>query len=241
MAVPAFGAAIPGATYNAQLPDGGILSFTVSSDGTIVSSYQVTHINGNNCVFTGGGDTVTGGWPGAPIVGNSFSYVSPTLATFQGTFTGAQSAAGTIEFAHPAGPGGVPAACDTGSVSWTATTTATPPPGGGNGNGNSGGGGSGNHNGNSGKHHFTTTVKFRRLSTKSDGGQVSSTGACRASRKVILWRGKRRLETTKTSKSGRFSFRRTAKLRGHSIRTSVTARTVGAGICMAGSSTFIAG
>ena len=239
LAVPAFGAtAIPGATYNGTLPQGGTLTFTVSADGTLVASYAVSRILGNGCVFTGGGVTPPAGpWPGAPIVGNTFSYAAGTAIVFQGTFSGAQTATGTVRFSHPAGPGGVPAACDTGTVSWTASTTSTPPSGGGGGNG-----GNNNNNGNSGKHHFTTRLKFRRMSLKLDGGQVlSATKACRAGRQVILWHAKKRIGKTKATKAGKFSFRRTSKLRGHSIRASVAARTVGAGICMAGSSTFIAG
>lgn len=236
-AAPAYAAAIPGATYNGSLGGSATLSFTISPDGTLVSSYQVSSLLGDTCVFTGGGDTAV--WPGAPIVGNAFSYASGIQIVFQGTFPGAQSAAGTIRLSHP-GAAGSPA-CDTGTVNWTATTTATPPAGG-NGNG-AGNGGTGNGNGNgNGKHSYATRVVLHKLSRTLDGGKLTSSSAsCRAGRTVTLWRGTHRIATTRSKAGGKYSFARSAKVRGRAVRASVAARRVRAGVCMAGSSKFVAG
>ena len=59
--------------------------------------------------------------------------------------------------------------------------------------------------------------------------------------KVILWRGDRRMASTKSKAGGRFSFPRTASIRGSFVRASTPAGNVKAGACAAGSSTFIKG
>jgi hypothetical protein len=240
--------AIPGATYNGVAADGASVALTVSSDGTLVDSYYLTGVtghepNGATCQFTGEG--VNGQWEGAPIVDNSFQYHLYDAIVFQGTFSGAQSASGTFRFYDAAT--NQTQACDSGTVSWTATT-ATPPPGagggGGAGSGGEGGGGSqgGGGSGHGHKPGFLTRVTFRKTSIELLRGQISSpNGACRVGRKVVLWRGKRRMATTESKAGGKFSFRRTASIRGSFVRASTPVRNVKAGACAAASSTFIKG
>jgi hypothetical protein len=231
-AVPAQAASIPGATYTGVASDGADVTFTVSPDGALVDSYLVTHVAANTCTFVGEGDK--GIWPGGPIVNGAFQYQLYDAILFKGTFPGAQSASGTFRFYDHATP--ATAACDTGTVSWTATTTATTPSNGtGNGNGTGGGNGGGTH-------HFASRVALRKLSPKLVGGRVtSSSTACRADRKVTLWHGTRRIASTRTKAGGKFSFARSATVRTGKVRATVAARTVRAGICTAGSSTFIEG
>lgn len=230
----ALAAAIPGAPYAGVAADGAAVRFTVSSDGTLVDSYFVTgaighESSGGTCMFTGEG--VSGQWEGAPIVDDSFEYHLYTAILFQGAFTGAQSASGTFRF-YDAATSQTPA-CDTGTVSWTATTSSHPAAGGSQGGGGSGGG----H-----KPGFLTRVTFRKASNKLLRGQIKSPmGTCRVGRTVVLWRGKRRMGSTKSKAGGKFSFRRTASIRGSFVRASTPVRNVKAGACAAGSSTFIKG
>ena len=230
-AAPAVADPVPGATYNGMAADGANVTFTVSPDGTLVDSYRITNVIANGCQFTAEGDK--GVWEGAPIVNNAFSYQLGDAIFFQGTFPGAQSASGTFRL-HTG-------ACETGTVAWTVKTTANPPPpatggppgtgGGGGGTGSSGGGGS--------KHVFVTRVTLRKLSSKRLGGRISSpSGACRAGATVILWRGQRRFARTKTKANGTYWFARSNAIRGRRVRASVLKRTVTAGVCAAGSSTF---
>jgi hypothetical protein len=236
-AVPAYADPVPGATYTGVAADGAGVVFTVSSDGTIVDSYRVTDVMAPGCQFTAEGDN--GIWPGAAIVNNAFSYQLYTAIYFDGTFPGAQSASGTFRFDDAATA--ATAACDTGTVAWTATTTATPPSTG-SGTGTGPGTGTGTGGGGHGKRTFATRVAFRKLSRKLVGGRVtSSDAACRADRTVILWRLSKRIGSTKSKAGGSFSFARSSKVRGHRVRASVAARTVKSGICAAGSSTFITG
>lgn len=270
---------IAGATYNGVAADGATVTFTVSSDGTLVDSYKVSGVHVGACQFVGEGDT--GIWPGAPIANDAFEYQFYDAILFAGTFPGAQSASGTFRFYDPATS--ETAACDTGSVSWTATTTATPPSsgsGGGSGTGTgsgsgtgtgagsgsgtgtgtgsgSGGGtgtgtgtgtgsgtGTGTPPGTGGRRtpSFATRVALRRLSGQLLAGRIHTpSAACRAGRRVTLWRGSRRIASTRSKADGEFSFDPAASLRGHSVRASVAARAVRSGLCAAGSSTFIAG
>lgn len=230
----ALGAAIPGATYNGTAADGARVTFTVSPDGTIVDSYRISGVMANNCMFLGEGDQ--GVWPGAPIVAGMFEYHLYDAILFRGSFPGPQNASGTFRFDNHATP---PApACDTGEVSWTATTTATPPstgtPGGQPGGGKLGGGTPPK------KPTFVTRMQIRKRGSKLVVGQIrSSDAACRADRKVILWRGRRQFAATRSKADGTFAFKRSAKLRGHSVRASAPRQAIRAGICAAGSSTFV--
>ena len=223
-AAAAGGDAIPGATYIGTAADGARVTVTISSDGTLVTAYRITGASGGSCQFYGEGDS--GVWQGAPIVNNTFEYQLGPALFLRGTFPSAQSASGTFHF-HQAASGQT-AACDSGTVSWTATTTVSP---------SSGSGGTGGH-----KPGFWTRISFRKASSKMLRGQIKSPGgACRAGRTVYLWRGGRRIAFTKSKAGGKFSFAVTTRVRGRQVRASAAARSVQAGACAAGSSVFIKG
>ncbi len=112
---------VPRATYTGVASDYAQITFTVPADGSSISSYSITNAQGNTCTFDGNG--VLGSWPGTEIVNGAFDYAIGSSFTFQGTFPGAQSAAGTFQFDNPAN--GEAPACMTGTVSWTATATVT--------------------------------------------------------------------------------------------------------------------
>jgi hypothetical protein len=235
---------VPGAVYTGVASDGARLKFTVSPDGTLVTEYQIFEAPGNNCVFYSNGEA--GVFQGSPIEQNSFTFQNGDSTLIQGSFSGAQSVSGTFAL-HQDAIGSTPA-CDTGTVSWTATTTATPPPGSGGGSGGSGSSGSGGSGGAGGggggnrKHIFTTRIVLHKPSSKTLNGQVMSPkGACRAGRTVYLWRGSRRIASTKSRAGGKFSFALTKGIRGRRVRASAKARNIQAGACAAGSSIFIKG
>jgi hypothetical protein len=221
-AAAAGGDAIPGATYGGTAADGAQVTLTISSDGTLVTAYRITGASGGSCQFYGEGDS--GVWQGAPIVNNTFVYHLGDALSLRGTFPNAQSASGTFQFQQAAS--GHAAACNSGIISWTLTTTAHP-----------GSGGTGGH-----EPAFWTRISFRRASTKMLRGQIKSPGgACRAGRTVYLWRGGRRIASTKSKAGGKFSFAVTTRVRGRQVRASAAARSVQAGACAAGSSVFIKG
>ncbi len=248
-AAPAIAAAtaIPGASYAGTTSKGGSIQFTISSDGTIVNSYQVfglhgTYPNGNGCALEAGG--AAGVWEGAAIVDNSFQYSLGTNNLWQGTFPGAQSASGTIRLFIPGSPSG---ACDSGTLTWTATTAATPPGGGGGGGGTPPGGGGGGGTPPGGGHKptkksptYATRLELRRLSRTKLAGRISSSDRmCRADRKVLVWIGAKRAGSTRSKSNGTFSFARTNSMRGQHVRVSVSAQKLRDGLCGAGTSKFI--
>lgn len=106
---------IPGATYNGSIGGGGTISFTISPDGSAVTTIQIMNVPA--CGITDSTQTGT-----VPIVDHAFNDTSAPLKA-SGTFPGPQSAQGTVQASTF-----VPS-CDTGPLSWTATTTATPAPG----------------------------------------------------------------------------------------------------------------
>jgi hypothetical protein len=233
--LPAVASPVPGASYDGMAADGASVHFTVSPDGTIVDSYEITGVHGNTCVFTAEG--IQGGWPGAPIGGNQFHYQLGPNIDFHGVFNGRQSASGTFRLYDEATS--QKPVCDTGSVSWTATTTTAPPASGVLG---SSGSGVGAGPSGSGKTTFATRVALRRASQRMLGGSVTSTRAsCRAGRTIVLWQGRKRVSSTKTSAKGIFSFSRSTKTRGRAVRASVLAKSQPTAVCGAGSSKYIAG
>jgi len=229
--------AIPGATYTGTATDGATVRLTVSSDGTLVNSYFIMGVTGHEssggtCAFTGEG--VNGMWEGAPIVNNSFEYHLYSAIVFQGRFSGVQTASGTFRF-FDAATSQTPA-CDSGTVSFTATTSSRPVGGGAGGAAGSQGGGGGHGQ------RFLTRLTFRKSSSRLLAGQIKSPmGACRAGRRVVLWRGNRRMASTRSKAGGKFSFRRTTSIRGSFVRASTPVRNVKAGACASASSTFIKG
>ncbi len=246
---------IPGASYRGVASDYAIVTFTVAADGSSLTSYSITNVHGNTCSFSG--DGVAGSWDGAPIVNGAFDYQIGASMTFQGTFPGAQSASGSFQFHNNAVAGAAPA-CDTGTVNWTATTTANPPSGGGGGSGSgsggsgsggsgsggngsggngSGGSGSGANGGTSQKTKVPTRVVFGKLSRTQLGGRIRSASKdCLASRTLILWRGGRRIASTRSKVNGTYSFRRSANVRGRKVHVQVTPLTNASTICEAATS-----
>lgn len=108
---------IPGATYNGTHAGGGSVSFTVTPDGSGLSSFSVGGpVQGNICTF--GGSTITFTQP-LPIVNHAFNSSGGTT-TVNGSFTGVRQASGNFRIkTFP------PFSCDSGPVSWTAGTTAS--------------------------------------------------------------------------------------------------------------------
>lgn len=110
---------IGGATYNGTVQGGTGMGFTVSGDGSGITSFSVAGpLSGGSCSFSG----VSATYPSPlPITNHTFTDSSPPL-TFSGSFPGQQSASGTLRIKTTYPP------CDTGELPWTATTTAAPPP-----------------------------------------------------------------------------------------------------------------
>lgn len=210
--------------------------FTISPDGTLVTSYYLVGVTGNTCSFYSNAETPE--WPGVPLEQNAFDFeeTGSVAISLKGSFPGAQSASGT--FSLHQNPTAGTAACDTGTVSWTATTTSMPASAGTGGPG-SGGPGSGPA-GSGHKPTFVTRLRLRRVSRTRLGGRVSSPNrSCRARRKVFLWRGSRRIASTKSKANGDFTFPRSVAVRSRRVRVSSPWLTIGAGTCAAGSSTFM--
>jgi hypothetical protein len=229
--------AIGGAAYDGAAADGARVTFTIAADGSRVSSYEITHAAGVNCQLNAIGSAPD--WPGAPITSNAFDYTFGTRILFRGAFTGAQSATGTFRLYDPGTSSA--AACDTGTVSWTATTTATPPSAGGTGSTGGGSGSTGTStpatSGSTPKPRYATRVVFRKLSKARLGGKLSSADkACVAGRTVILWLGRRRVASARTHSNAAYSLARGTKLRGHKVSVTVAARTLANAVCSAASS-----
>ena len=240
----AWAAATPGGVYTGKAADGATVNLTVSSDGTLVDSYQITGIFGkdaNGAVCQGtAADIKNDVWPGATISANGFQDSTPYFS-IAGTFNSPQSVSGSFSMNNPPTPAtngnAGSAGCTTGTVTWTATLARTNgggPGGGGSGGGGSGGGGSGGGSGGGGsnggppKHKTTIHVKvgFRRMSAGMLGGTLkpatkSSSKACTARRAVILWSGRKQLRRARTTAKGAFKFKVTNAMRRRSVHASV--------------------
>jgi RTX calcium-binding nonapeptide repeat (4 copies) len=94
------------------------MSFTVSADGSGISTFSVSGpLSGGSCTFSG----LMASYPTPlPIANHSFADTTAPL-TFSGSFPGTQSASGTLRMKTTMPP------CDTGDLPWTAMTTAAPP------------------------------------------------------------------------------------------------------------------
>jgi hypothetical protein len=124
VAAPARANHIAGATYTGTHAQGGTVSFTVTPDGSGISSFSVGGpVQGDTCSFPSGSSTNY--VQPLPIVNHAFSDTTPPL-TESGSFPGSQSASGTFRIKTQVF--GAPS-CDTGEVTWNATTTASPPVG----------------------------------------------------------------------------------------------------------------
>lgn len=112
---------IAGATYSGTHAQGGTVSFTVSPDGSGISSFSVGGpVQGDTCSFSG---INTNYAQPLPVVNHAFSDTTPPF-TASGSFPGLQSASGTFRMRTQVFPA---PACDSGEVGWSATTTSSPP------------------------------------------------------------------------------------------------------------------
>jgi hypothetical protein len=235
--VAAGAAAIPGAGYSGTYAGGGTIQLTVSVDGTRVTSYRLTRTVGDTCEFYANGDA--GEWPGAAIADDAFEYHLYDGIRLSGKFTGAQSATGTFRlYNHAAGSR---PACDSGTISWTATTTAKPAPAsappGDPSPGQSPAQVGATHAPGAALRAYRTTVSLRRAGRGTLAGRVvSQARECRGGRRVTLLRGFRRIGSTVTKRDGRYSFRRLKTASGHRVRVTVSDRNTKGGHCASATS-----
>jgi hypothetical protein len=113
-ASPAGATHIPGATYTGTVSGGGTIELRVSPDGASVTYFKYAGVPGLGTRSCG---LETASTFSAPISGHAFTWGLAGLRALAGSFTGTQTAAGTVEEAF----------CFNGARSWTAATTALPP------------------------------------------------------------------------------------------------------------------
>jgi uncharacterized repeat protein (TIGR01451 family) len=108
---------VPGATYTGPLSNGRTVTFTVSPDGAYVTSFSADYLY-VNCAW------LTGTWNDLALITNdSFQHTADGDGdiTFSGTFTGLQSASGTIVWVNSEFLCGTPP-----TETWQATTSSPP-------------------------------------------------------------------------------------------------------------------
>ena len=108
---------VPGATYTGTLSEGRSVSFTVSPDGAYVTSFSADYLY-VNCAW------LSGTWNDLALIANdTFSHTADADGdiTFSGTFTGIQSASGTIQWVNSEFLCGTPP-----KETWEATTSSPP-------------------------------------------------------------------------------------------------------------------
>jgi uncharacterized repeat protein (TIGR01451 family) len=108
---------IPGATYSGTHSVGGAVAFTVSADGFEVTSFSFESLP------LGCGTSLTGERQvSVPITNDAFSYAAQGEGdiSFSGTFTGLQSATGTLSWSGSFCAGNHP------TVTWNASTSSPP-------------------------------------------------------------------------------------------------------------------
>lgn len=121
LAAPAGASHIPGATYTGTSSTGPSVTFKVSANGAGIDEATLTD-SGNQCAGFGSSTRfyANGGTP-LPISNHSFSDPDFSFTfdiAWQGSFSGPQSASGTITSPQ----------CTPQTLSWTATTSSPPPP-----------------------------------------------------------------------------------------------------------------
>src|ERR671926_1900452 len=106
---------IPGATYSGTHSGGGTVSFTVSSTGFEVTSVSFENLPLGCGTYLTGERTVN-----APITNDAFSYIaqSESAISVRGTFTGLQTATGTLSWSGSFCTGNHP------TVTWEASTSS---------------------------------------------------------------------------------------------------------------------
>jgi hypothetical protein len=115
-ASPASAHHIKGATYTGTHSGGGAVSFTVTGDGSGISSVTATNVPAGSCTFE---ESTTQYATPLPIQNHAFSDTTPPMS-FSGSFPGVQAAQGTVRITSFNPP------CDSGDLTWNATTTASP-------------------------------------------------------------------------------------------------------------------
>src|ERR671937_1685036 len=108
---------VPGATYTGTLSQGRSVSFTVSPDGAYVTSFTYDYLYVNCAYLSGTANDL------ALIQNDAFSHTASEDGdiTFTGTFTGVQSASGTIVWVNSGFLCGTPP-----TETWEATTPSPP-------------------------------------------------------------------------------------------------------------------
>ena len=104
---------ILGATYSGPHSSGGTVAFTVSADGLTVTGFSYSDLP-IGCGTSLSDDTR---FEVVPITGDTFSYSGDNDIAYTGTFTGPQTATGTLVWNGPYCPGQHP------TVTWQATTS----------------------------------------------------------------------------------------------------------------------
>jgi len=105
---------IPGASYSGPSSLGGNVSFTVTADGHGVTGFAYDYLP------IGCGTWLSEGprYETVAVVNDSFSYTGEDEVAYTGTFTGPQTATGTLTWNGPYCPGQHPV------LTWAASTTA---------------------------------------------------------------------------------------------------------------------
>jgi uncharacterized repeat protein (TIGR01451 family) len=105
---------ILGATYSGPHSSGGTVAFTVSADGRTITGFTYTGLP------IGCGTSLSDGprYEVVPITGATFSYSGDNDIAYTGTFTGPQTATGTLVWNGPYCPD------QHATVTWQATTSA---------------------------------------------------------------------------------------------------------------------
>jgi hypothetical protein len=238
--------AIPGASYKGALTTGGEVDFTVSADGTGLTSYLVKDIPGDTCNWAvAEGDA--GYWAGAAISSSgAFNYtLAPDAIVFQGSFGGSGSASGTISLHNVAvvtNTGGGGNGGGGGNNGGGGSTGGGGSAGGGGntgGSGNTGGGGSGGVQGNTTRHTYSMSIVLHKHRTTLVGRLNSAYRGCNAKRVVKLQVGHTTIAQATTDATGAYSFKLTLRMRGRKLSVAVVGEVETAAICSAGRSPIV--
>jgi len=229
---------VPGASYAGALPNGATIELTVSGDGTRLVRYRLANVQGDTCVFLAEGEPPE--WE-TPISGDAFEYKLYDAILFRGSFGAGNTVSGTFRLLNHAVQGVKPA-CDTGTVSWTASTTAVAPGPGAPAGGGPAGAVSPAVAVTSPRARYRSKLQLRRRNSRQLSGRVSSPNrACLAGRRIALRRGAVTLATTRSRADGSFVFRRTHATHGRSVRARVSELVRPATVCAAAQSSLLRG
>jgi uncharacterized repeat protein (TIGR01451 family) len=105
---------IPGAKYSGPSSSGGSVSFTVTADGHAVTGFSYDYLP----IGCGTSSSEGPRYETVAIANDSFSYAGADDITYTGTFSGPQTATGTLTWNGPYCPGQHPV------LTWAASTSA---------------------------------------------------------------------------------------------------------------------